>query len=608
MDEGDEESLLDHGRNHRRQHIKHYEQMDSWVQLVKAGTIKFLMTIFFGGVLCLCLKAWEGFRSSVALSKNDVRIFNALSIAISICLGLNLLASLKRYAVILRWSILTRYWVPIEVFDLILGIDELTNVAKLFVLSVPALQQKWLMGKSRPWKDAQPGTKRRFAMVCLIWLLINIGSQVMVASLSLFWPMEPYKCPLTKYGTVSAADLSKWDEEENANRTWDSREAAWRYGLEAQSWRNFSASEIPPDLSQIPGAPLYKGVDSYEYRFFYRNPERLYSDFLQSNRSIKAKASCKEFKVQENLTQIPKQATGLTGFYANASLQGEEWSNIEIPFYGRGMVTWQALIRAECGSRCTRIIVYQSRGESGEIATQVNKTSLWTCDSTVMPVVKISEGASHPGIEDTDTRIYGTDKFAKLAAGAIGWTGLAQGGWDDRQWHLYTQGTPWSPEHVLNTREVEEIIMRFSIGAIAAFDDHGIRHNITINNETCDEKSQKLNVSWRYVSSILGAIGLIQFSALCFLLARANRSIVRDASFFSTAMLLRPVLEVLDDVPGRMVMSGAEIKNHKKFRDRNIRYDYKEMRHGEAKQVTVCFEDEFKGHMRKKWPSGDYSG
>ena len=195
-----------------------------------------------------------------------------------------------------------------------------------------------------------------------------------------------------------------------------------------------------------------------------------------------------------------------------------------------------------------------------------------------------------------------------MAAGAIGWTGLKQGGWDDRQWNLYTQGTPWSPERVLNTSEVEEIIMRFSIGAIAAFDDHGIRRNITINNEICDEKSQKLNVSWRYVSSILGAIALIQFSALCCLLARANRSIVRDASFFSTAMLLRPVLKELDDEPGKMVMSGAEILNHEKLRDRNIRYDYKELRQGEVKQVTVYFEDEFQGHKRKRWPSGNYGG
>ncbi|KAJ8118959.1 hypothetical protein OPT61_g158 [Boeremia exigua] len=71
-------------------------------------------------------------------------------------------------------------------------------------------------------------------------------------------------------------------------------------------------------------------------------------------------------------------------------------------------------------------------------------------------------------------------------------------------------------------------------------------------------------------------------------------------------MLLRPILKILDDVPRRMAMTGAEIKSHKALRDRNLMYDYKEV--GHVKPVTVYFEDEFRGHMRKKWPLGDYSG
>lgn len=559
-------------------------------------------------MLCLCLKSWEGFHGPVALSKYDVRIFNALTIALSICLGLNLLASLKRYAVFLRWAILTRYWVPVEVFDLILGIDELTNVTKLFVLSTPALEYKWLLGRSRPWRNPHSGYKRRFGAVCFIWLLINIGSQVLVASLSLFWPMEPYKCPLTKYGSVAVADLSKWDEAENGAQVHSSREAAWRFGLEAQSWSNFSITEKPPELSQLPGTPIYKGDGNFEYRFYYRNPERLYSDYLQSNRSIKAEATCKEYEIRNIVSfgiadpKFPKST------YAIANLPNGEITNVSIPFHGSGMVTWQSFIDNTCGARCTQLIVFQGKGKNGsEEAKIIDRDSLWACESTVKNISTSGVGASHPGISTTDTAIYGTNTFAKLAAGAIGWTGISEGGWTDRQWRLYTQDPPWSPKRVLSTHEVEEMIMRFSIGAIAAFDDHGTRHNITINNKTCDEKSQALKVTWKYIWIILGAIGVIQFSALCYLLIRANRSIVRDSSYFSVAMLLRPILEVIDDVPGRMAMTGTEIKNHPKLRDRNIRYDYKE-KPNKTKQVTVYFEDEFKGHMKKRWPSGDYGG
>ncbi|KAF3049909.1 hypothetical protein E8E11_007305 [Didymella keratinophila] len=609
MDQGDEEALLDPGNNIRRQTTKHYEQMDSWMRLAKVGTIKFLMTIFFGGVLCLCLKSWQGFNKPVALSKWDVRIFNALTIAISICLGLNLLASLKRYAVFLRWAILTRYWVPVEVFDLILGVDELTNVAKLLVLSTPALEHKWLLGRSPPWRNSHPGYRRRFATVCLIWLLINIGSQVLVASLSLFWPMEPYKCELTKYGSVAIADLSKWDKGETEKALYSSRDAAWRYGLEAQSWTNFSMTEELPELSQLAGTPIYEGDDSFEYRFYYRNPDRPYSDYLQSNRSVTAKATCKEYEIRSMVWGQPDPKQPWT-WYADAKLPNEGYTNVSLPFRGYGMVTWQALVNSTCGARCSQLIVFQKNGTGSsdtDLARKIPKDSLWTCENTVSNISTIHAGASHPGISTTDTAIFGTDTFAELAAGAIAWSGITEGGWTDRQWQLFTLGSPWSPKHALNTKEVQDTIMRYSIGAIAAFDDHGIRHNITINNETCDDKSQALKVTWKYIWIILGAIAAIQFSALCYLLLRANRSIVRDSSYFSVAMLLRPVLELIDDVPGRMAMTGSEIKTHPNLRGKMILYDYNEKKDG-TKQVTIRVEGKSSGHMKKRWPSGDYGG
>lgn len=608
MEEGDEEALLPADHNQRRRSTWHYEQMDSWKRLARVGIIKFLMTISFGASLCLCLKAWEGFHGSIPLSKHDIRIFNALTIGISICLGLNLLTSLKRYAVFLRWAILTMFWVPVEVFDLVLGIDELTNVARLFVLSIPILsRRRWLRGTSRPWKNAQPYTKLKFATVCSIWLLINIGSQVLVASLSLFWPTEAYVCPLTKYGSVSVADLTKWSKDETRERNFTSYEASWRYGMEAQAWSNVSITEPPPDLSQLPGAPIYKGDSFYEYRFFYRNPDRLYSDYLQSDRGIKATARCTEHDVV-NITSIKVVEGKPTGFNVRIKgLDADTPIDIQIPEYGYGMLVYVGSTKYDCGPRCSRLTVFQGEAISGDLKTTIYKSSLWICENEISEVYPVTNGTSHSGKTETDERIVGTDGFARIAAGAIAWTGNRDQNWNDRQWRLYTQRTPFSPPYIPEKSKVEEIIERFSIGAIASFDDHGIRYNITINNETCDKDSQKINVSWHYVLGILGAIVGIQFGALCYLLARANKSIVRDSSYFSVAMLLQPILKVVDDMPGRMAMTGVELKDHANLRDRNIRYDYKELP-DKTKQVTVYFEDEWKGHMRKKWPSGDYSG
>lgn len=216
------------------------------------------------------------------------------------------------------------------------------------------------------------------------------------------------------------------------------------------------------------------------------------------------------------------------------------------------------------------------------------------------------KGKRMDGLDYNITRINGTDDFAGIAAGAISWSGIADIGFSDRQWRMYPQGTPWSPDHKANTTEIQDIIMRHTIRAIAAFDDHGIPYNIHINDRNCDKKSQRLNVGWRWIAVILGSIILIQLVALCYLLAIANRTIIRDASHFSTAMLLKPVLKDLDGESEVMAMSGAELKSHPKLQGRKIWYDYIEGRPGEAKEVTVSFEDEIKGHKRKNWGSGEY--
>lgn len=578
--------------NEKARRVMLYDRMDSWVELVKAGTIKFSITIMFGSLLCVCLKAWEGFKTPCALSDYEVRIFNALTIAISICLGLNLLASLKRYAIILRWSILTKNPVSVEAFDLILGIEELTNVVKLMFLSLPSLRKySWPGSKRQRSRDKNPGTNHWYAIACAIWLLINIGSQILIALLSLFWPMKPYMCPLTKYGDVAVADLSQWIYK--AGEESDPRATAWRFGMDAQSWQPYPIDEDITDLSALPGTPYYQGDGFYEYRFYYRNPDRLYSDYLKSDRSIRSAATCLQYKVDGTIQTKPKN-------HIRVSSDGEKWSNITIPAWGAGKITYIGMTNQTCGPRCSTIFVLQVSDRD-----KVNQTAYWRCESTVDRVAQSGLNAV-PAINSSDPRIFGTDQFARLAAGAISWSGIFYNGWNDRQYQLYSQGTPWSPDSNLQTPELESIISRFSIGAIAAFDDHGVRQKVHINDQRCDPNSQQLSVEWPYILGIFGAIALIQCGALCSLLAFANRTIVRDASFFSTAMLLRPVLKLVENEPGVMTMSGAEIKDLSKLRYRKIKYDFIQGEEG-RREVTVSIWPKVNRESAIRWPSGEYN-
>ena len=104
---------------------------------------------------------------------------------------------------------------------------------------------------------------------------------------------------------------------------------------------------------------------------------------------------------------------------------------------------------------------------------------------------------------------------------------------------------------------------------------------------------------------ILGGICGIQFFALCQLVIFANRTIVRDESFFSMAMLLNPVVSRI----GRagMNLSGEEIKQHEKLKFKKIRYDYREGGEGEPNQVDIFFEGKDQKEGRKSWAPGRYS-
>jgi hypothetical protein len=597
MHDSDSRSLMStHGHHHHHHHhVKRFDQKTTRKHLLKIGSSMLAGTIFFSAAMCVCLKSWEGFRGPIVLSKQEVRVFNALMIGLSLCLGLNLLASLQNYASVLRWSLLSRRYISLEAFDLVLGLERLSNVAKLMFISLPLVRRRKHLRKLRWFKDARQDNTKWTWLVCLLWLLINIGSQVLVALTSLFYPMETSQLPLMSYGDVSVADLTQWHAEVKKNRNTTALEAAWMYGMEAMAFPEFTTTEIQTDLSGLAGTPLYKGDGYYEYQFFNRNPLHPYKDYSGSKRKVKAVTTCDQLDVNGTLFEIEDK------FYIEAKPPGEtDFIQYNLPQKAGGAITWMAAVPALCGPRCTNFTVLQLDDRS-----VIEKPSLFFCNNTVSEVVQDDEKDDIVIHDDSDrARIFGTDKFARTAAGAMGWTGVERNGWDDRQTRSYTQGSKWSPAHIVSKQEVEEMLMRFTIGAIGAFDDHGIRFNIT-KQYVRPIQGQQLEVDWPYILCILGSICFIQFAALCCLLLFANRAIVRDDSFFSIAMLLSPVVGRIGSVG--MNMSGEEIMEHPKLKWKKIRYDYREGRDGDPNQVDIFFEGKDSKETRKSWAPGAYS-
>jgi hypothetical protein len=593
----DKESLIgDHSHSQRHHHVKRFDHSESRKKLLMTGGSKLLVTVLFSALICVCLKAWEGFRQPIVLSKIDVRIFNAVMIGLSLCLGLNLLSSLKHYANTFRWSFLARRYVSLEIFDLILHASSLVKITKLMIVSMPGVRGRKYLRKLPWFRDARDDGTKWMWLVCVLWLSINIGSQILVALLSLFWPVENSLMPLMSPGNVTVADMQAWyigPGTDNAT----AMEAAWTFGTEALVYPEFLMNETQQDLSLLPGTPLYHGDSFWEYRFFNRDPQHQYTNYVLSQRKIQAMASCEQLEVRGEVELSDDES-----MYIEGKARGQDWYKYPLTETASGSITWMASVYANCGTRCTNFTVLQSPGDKN---STIKKPGLFLCNSTLSEISKAQGKTDITTLNDKDeASVYGNDDFARIAAGAISWTGIAWNDWDDRQTRSYSPGSKWSPTNASTTESIENMLMRFTIGAVAAFDDHGIRYNLT-NQYTCPTQGQQLDVDWFWIWIILFSICGVQFVALILVAAFANRTIVRDESFFSMAMLLSPVVSKI----GRagMNLSGDEIKDHPKLKWKKIRYDYREGKNGDPNQVDVFFEGRDRKEGRKSWAAGSYS-
>lgn len=301
-------STFDSDRRSLISNAKVYDHHESRKFLFKTGFYRFFITFVFCALIVLTLKAYEGFREPIVIGKTSVRIFNAIVLGLSLGLGLNLASSLKRYAVILRWSLLTKRYVSLEVFDLILGLETLTKVGKLMIISMPGIHKiKWL--KKLPWfREARDDGTRLTWIICMAWILVNIGAQILVASLSLFWPVDPSDAiPMLTYGDVAVSDLTQWKiNEPDVQWNNSAMEAAWSYGTEAAQYPVFPLNETQRDLSSLAGTPMYRGDGFYEYRFLNRNPDHLYTNYLVGTRKVQARATCVQLETKDDYVDDPE--------------------------------------------------------------------------------------------------------------------------------------------------------------------------------------------------------------------------------------------------------------------------------------------------------------
>lgn len=102
-----------------------------------------------------------GYEKVHVLSKHQRRMFNLLKTGLYLTLGLNLAASLKSMAILVRWRLLARKRHHLEEIDFLLGLQSLIKV----------------FNYGRHSLTRQPWT----AFACFAWILVNTVGRLSVA-------------------------------------------------------------------------------------------------------------------------------------------------------------------------------------------------------------------------------------------------------------------------------------------------------------------------------------------------------------------------------------------------------------------------------------------
>ncbi|KAK6383120.1 hypothetical protein LTS17_003790 [Exophiala oligosperma] len=467
-----------------------------------------------------------GYSRQTAITVPQRRIFNALTTGVSLLLGVNLAASLRSYAKLLRWRILAACYRPLETFDLVMGCDSLLNCFKL-VFKAKNHRYKYLPSRTQ--------------IFCVLWLLVHLAVTVLVGIIGLNYNLDtsPYRV-LFRTGAVNILDLdSLWGGTDDSSYLTDLYQIQLK-GLAGINGDEYDLSDLDNDFSDVTwefdgDPPNYFGDSAGRTVWYFQdlNGDDL-GEVAISTRHINTQANCTGFNVTE-------------GQYGNLSYvifkDGDKEVNRSLPAVpGYGSLMAIAQMNSTCGERCTNIEGFQALSDLWSISEAVYFTCTNTVGRPVDPNVKLSSNYSV------------SDQVARMLAGAIGWdktapTRLPNGTLE--QYQLYQNITTvgfngWVDQPDADT--MGDIISSFTTGLIATLDagqDQTYRKNVDDGRQPIP--AQILKVTWRYAGTILAVIPFIHGCTLVTVILWANKAIIKDDSHLAIAKVYHTFLGQLGE-------------------------------------------------------------
>lgn len=266
-----------------------------------------------------------------------------------------------------------------------------------------------------------------------------------------------------------------------------------------------------------------------------------------------------------------------------------------------GASTWFGIPEPACGPRCTQIIVYQ-------ITLDPNaEPDVWECNSTLGDVQIFSDT-----YYQTRADFIVSDWQARIIAGAIGWSGVTEEVWPQKYVQmsrvLGDYGPPYNVSSHATADEVATLIMKFTIGAIAAIDQlNGPRKEVA---GCTPSPPLVMHVKWRPAGSILVGIPLVQLFMLFGVVWYSGKAIILEPSYLTAAHLLYPVMQKLGS---RGVLMTVDEMTEAMGPDCKIKYAVRpsadDPEHYDmdfTRSLALVEEVEGFGYIRGKMPEGRY--
>ncbi|KIW91242.1 uncharacterized protein Z519_08138 [Cladophialophora bantiana CBS 173.52] len=454
-----------------------------------------------------------------AYSKKDTinvpqrRVFNALTTGVSLLLGVNLAASLRSYAKLLRWRMLAACYRPLETFDLVMGCDSLLNVIKLL------------------WKARNQKRKflpSRTQILCVLWLLVHLAVTVLVGIIGLNYNMDTSAdYVLTQTGSTSIVDL-------NSLSTGDysaDLAAVQQWGIRGEVTTPLDQGY---DVEEQQG--YYSSFQGYTRYYFQDQNADDPNRVIISSRYIESLASCQDYTVSR-------------GQYGNLSYiiynNGKKDVNQSLPATpGPGGLLFISKLNSTCGDRCVEIHTFQAApnpdsNDNGDDDDDGGVGTYFICNNTV------------PQVQDDHNELtseYLTeDVVGRMLAGAIGWSDNPPTADGKEEYAVYTNSSEMSFPEALGPWDVADLISSFTMGAISFMDNSPAMYRKTVISKEQPIAAQVLNVTWRYAGAILAVIPFIHFCTLVAVILWANKAIIKDDSHLAIAKAYHTLLRELGD-------------------------------------------------------------